>query len=327
MDKELKINSNQKTFEIIFYAVKKYFKYFVLVALFIVAFSGIYTVESGEVAIVYRFGKIVGNTPAESIKEPGLHFGFPFIIDEVVKVPVDKINEISVKTHNSTPLSVANKDVTRTGYLLTGDDNIVVLEAKVKYRISNPIAYSLVHDTLDSMVNGIVSSETTVLFARMNVDQILTTERALLSNNLKEASQSKVNALNLGIEIINIELDVSTPFETINAFNNVNKAAVRKQTEIQKAESYRLRVLPQARTEASILIRDAMQNKNIEVVYATNEMAEFYGLYELESELTPEEFDYILEGILSEKASAILYKAGYVYIVQEEGKPPKIILP
>lgn len=59
----------------------------VLVIIFIA--SGFRTVDSGEKALVLRFGKIRG-VGKERLLGPGLHWAFPYPIDKVIKIPVEK---------------------------------------------------------------------------------------------------------------------------------------------------------------------------------------------------------------------------------------------
>ena len=68
-------------------SVTKYFLILVAVVVVCIALSGIRVVKSGEVALILRFGKLVGNTYEEQVHEPGLLFAFPYIIDEVITVP------------------------------------------------------------------------------------------------------------------------------------------------------------------------------------------------------------------------------------------------
>jgi len=61
----------------------------VIMVVLVLAFlaSGLKTVDSNEQALVLRFGKISG-VGEERILGPGLHWIFPYPIDEIVKIPV-----------------------------------------------------------------------------------------------------------------------------------------------------------------------------------------------------------------------------------------------
>jgi len=60
---------------------------FILLILFLA--SGFRTIEPDERALVLRFGKIIGEGEAR-ILGPGLHWSFPYPIDEVVRIPIEK---------------------------------------------------------------------------------------------------------------------------------------------------------------------------------------------------------------------------------------------
>jgi len=64
-------------------------KLIIVVLIIIFIASGFRTVESGEKALVLRFGKIRG-VGKERLLGPGLHWAFPYPIDKVVKIPVEK---------------------------------------------------------------------------------------------------------------------------------------------------------------------------------------------------------------------------------------------
>ena len=67
----------------------------VLVALFLA--SGFKTVGSDEQALVLRFGKIRG-VGDHRIRGPGLHWVFPYPIDTIVKIPVEKRTNLPINS-------------------------------------------------------------------------------------------------------------------------------------------------------------------------------------------------------------------------------------
>ena len=81
----------------------------VLVVIFLA--SGFRTVGSDEQAIVLRFGKIRG-VGEERILGPGLHWVFPYPIDEIVRIPVQKKINLPI---NSFWYSLTTRDVIGEG--------------------------------------------------------------------------------------------------------------------------------------------------------------------------------------------------------------------
>ena len=83
-----------KLFADILRTVTGYFLVLVIIVMVGIFCSGIRVVESGNVALILRFGKLVGDTPEEQIHEPGLLLAFPYIIDEVITVPTGSVIEM-----------------------------------------------------------------------------------------------------------------------------------------------------------------------------------------------------------------------------------------
>ena len=60
--------------------------------------SGITIVKPDEVAVILRWGRLVGDTPALQEHGPGLLFAFPRPVDRVVRVQVKHVWEVPVST-------------------------------------------------------------------------------------------------------------------------------------------------------------------------------------------------------------------------------------
>ncbi len=135
----------------------------VLVGLFLV--SGFETVGSDEQALVLRFGKIRG-VGEDRLLGPGLHWVFPYPIDEIVKIPVaKKVNlpvnsfwyyqrpsELLPKGPRTKPRIGPKLDPIRDGYCITrgerqsrttagstgSDYNIAHCKWQLTYQIDDP---------------------------------------------------------------------------------------------------------------------------------------------------------------------------------------------
>ena len=90
-------------------SLTKCFVVLVIVILLVIVFSGVRSVKSGNVALIFRFGELVGDTYEEQVHEPGLLFAFPYIIDEVVIVPVAKAYT-TVETITEDKVSTKDED-------------------------------------------------------------------------------------------------------------------------------------------------------------------------------------------------------------------------
>jgi len=294
----------------------KYFKLAVCFAALLIVLSGVYRVESSQTAVVLRFGKLLGETPEKQVKKPGLHYALPFFIDNVIKIPVYAVQEREITTHYKT----AAED----GYVLTGDKNIVLIRAKVKYQINDPVRYTLFISDAGVMLDGIISGELTCIAAHSNVDSILTSGRAQLSLDVMRNSQKIIDNLKLGVIISNMELtEITAPAETIRYFEEVRNAAVFKATSFQRAQEYASTRILGAQAAAGALKQTAVSQQALRLTKVRGEMAEFNGLYDQYAR-NPQ---IIMSGTFRQRVAAILKKAGKSIVVPAGAETPAILLP
>ena len=136
----------------------------VIMIVLVIAFlaSGFRTVGSDEQALVLRFGKIRG-VGEERILGPGLHWVFPYPIDEIVKIPVEKKVNLAIDSFwyfqtrrellgEKTTRPPATLDPVLDGYCITrsekqslataasdgSDYNIIHCKWQLTYQIDDP---------------------------------------------------------------------------------------------------------------------------------------------------------------------------------------------
>ena len=310
----------QKTlFSDILETVTKYFLVLVVVVLIGIFFSGMRKVESGNVAVVLRFGKLVGDTPAEQVHEPGLLFAFPYIIDEVIMVPVGSVMEQSVVTHYTDPAEISS--TADGGYLITGDRSVATVSASVKYVISDPVAYALSVKDVKGMINGAVSYAMQNEAARLDVDTLLTDGKDAYTAAVLARAGEKLSLLGAGVTITTVELTrVGMPEEVREQYEAVNAAVVEAATMLSRAEQYREQILPSANIKKNNTVSAARSEYSTKVAAANTDLAEFWGIYD-EIMARPEAereavLDYVRARVYSDKILQVMQKIGKVYVVE-----------
>ena len=300
-------------------SVTKYFVILVVIVLVVIAFSGLRVIKSGEVAVVLRFGRLVGNTYEEQVHQPGLLFAFPYIIDEVVIVPTGNVIEQKVMTHYT------NGEMTtlhNNGYLITGDQNIAMVSASVKYMISDPVSYALNVKDASALINAFVSSAMVNSAASTGVDELLTSGKDEFAKAVLNEAQEKLSAVDSGITVGAIELtSVSMPNEVREVYDMVNSATVQAATLLEQARQYEAKVIPQAEADAANLVSDAKKKYSESVSAANLDLTEFYGTVK-EYEENP---DAVKTRIYTEKVTAAIGKIGKIRVVKDG--ETKIFLP
>jgi membrane protease subunit HflK len=302
----------------------RYFQLTVCFAAVLIVLSGIYRVESSQIAVVLRFGKLAGNSPEKQIKKPGLHFALPFFIDKVIKIPVHTVQEIEVTTHYKPQGSVVSPDIDRNGYVITGDKNIVLVKAKIKYQINDPVRYTLFISDADKIIDGIISGELTRIAANSDVDSILTSGRARLSSDVTRNSQALIDSLKLGVLVSGVELtEITAPAETIRYFEEVRNASIYKATNYQRAQEYASTRILGAEAAGNTLKQTAISEQAERLTKARAEMAEFNGLYDQYAR-NPQ---IIMSGTFRQRVGAVLKKAGKSVVLPAGSETPTLLLP
>lgn len=303
-------------FEDVLSTVTRYFAVLIVIVVLLICLSGLRIVKSGEVAIILRFGRLVGSSYDEQVHEAGLLFAFPYIIDEVITVPVGSVMEQKVSTHYTQGQMTS---YFRNGYVITGDSNIAVITASVKYVISDPVAYALNTADVSALINSAVSDSMVNAAASVPVDDLLTTGKDAYASEVLNGAQKKLSALGAGVTLGSVELTtVAMPTEVRDIYDMVNSASVQSATTLERARQYRESLLPQAQATANTLIADANAAYSTSVASANADLAEFWGVLE-EYRSNP---DVVRVRIYSEKLSSILSRITVRTVAGDE----KIIL-
>jgi len=254
--------SNKSTLSALFMQTSKRLSYYVLfITIFLLAIylmTGIYKIDRNETGIILRFGKVI-----EPGIPPGLHYSFPWPIDEVRKIPVKQIKTLFLDDFTITARERRETagqtfaNLTRTDpFCITGDKNIVSISLLFKYTVSNPVDYLFNFINPDIFLHDEAASLVLKKIASAGIDETLTTGKKLLENEIRLKLQEHLDRLKTGISVSFIEIgEISPPARIQGFFDQVVKAKVDYKKSIDDAQAYRYRVVPEARTEANQTIQ------------------------------------------------------------------------
>ena len=181
------------------------------------ALSGITIVKSDEVAVILRWGRLVGATPRCRSTDPGLLFAFPRPMDSVVRVQVKHVWEVPVVLHcqmpraTRTPLKRSTLDPLTQGYALTGDQNIVQLVMVARYRVRSPAEWAFSGPSPKMCCASKSRLRWFVRWVRWAVDRVLSDGRKNLVATATRRAQAGLDAAHSGLELSSLELTASLP--------------------------------------------------------------------------------------------------------------------
>ena len=145
----------------------------IVVVLVVWAATGMYTVGPSEVALVKRFGKSVGQTG------PGFHYHLPKPIESVVLVDHRSVRteEIGFRSRTGVP-STKYQGRTEEALMLTGDFNIIRLEAVVQYDITNSETFAFEVEDYRTIIRQAAQAVIREKVALRSVDDALTEKKS-----------------------------------------------------------------------------------------------------------------------------------------------------
>ena len=234
----------------------------VMVLLLVVfVFSGVKTVGPQEKAVILRFGKPLGTGP-EQLLGPGLHWALPYPIDEVVVIPVGQFQTVvsTVGWYATTAVQEAagtepppgpSLNPAADGYALTADGNIIHARATLRYRITDPLAYSFSFVNASNTVLDALNRALVHAAAHSTVDEALLNNAGFREKVLASVNE-QVDALKLGITIDPSDVTVIPPRFVKQNFDAVLNAEQDRSKVVLTAQSYTSQ-LPQYRFNPGLL--------------------------------------------------------------------------
>ncbi len=241
----------------------------VLFILFIL--SGVFKVQQGQKAVRLQFGKPVGHGN-DALLGPGLHWGWPYPIDEVVKIHYAQLQQVksTVGWYNTTPEKEAldredpggpSLNPAVDGYAITGDGNIIHTRAVLTYQIEDPIQYEFEFTNASNAVQNALDNALLSTAARFKVDDVLTREISRFQDVVTARVTELVQKENLGIVVQNCQVESRPPRYLKGAFDSVLTALATRDKVIHEAESYENQVLNAASATAASLTNAAEANR------------------------------------------------------------------
>lgn len=264
------------------------FAVLVLAVFAILALGSVYTINTGQEAVIQRFGRYM-----DTVTKPGINYKIP-LIDKKTIVDVNNVYRIEFGFETVSPNGggifdpngsmvpdpSGFQDNFAESKMLTGDENIAVVETIVQYQIKNSQDYLFQVDNIDSTLRTVAESTIRRVVANHTLDEALTENKSTIQSEIMTDLQSICDKYNSGIKIVGVQLqDVNPPPEVDEAFRDVAGAREDKNSYINEANAYRNEVIPTARGEAATLVNNASAYANNRVASAEAAVTAYEQLY------------------------------------------------
>ena len=250
-----------------------YFISVALIAIVVVITSSLFIVDERNKALVLQFGRVV------AVKEdPGLAFKLP-LIQEVVYYD-DRILSIDVDPIEVTP----------------SDDRRLVVDAFARYRIADVNRFREAVGTggvltAESRLDGIMRNELREILGTVSSNEILSSDRALLMQQILAGARAK--ALEIGLDVVDVRLKrTDLPRQNLDAtfarmraerereaadeIARGNEAAQRVRAQADRTQ---VEIVSEANREAEIIRGEADATRNAIFAEAYGADPEFFDFY------------------------------------------------
>ena len=241
----------------------------------VVVFSNLwYTVYDQEQAVVLTFGEVTG------IEGAGMHLKFPDPIQSVIKVPVQKRQQLTLGYRDKGNNQYESVD--DEAKMITGDFNIVKIDFYIEWKISDPRKYLFEAKNPENILRNAGLSAARSVVGSSGVDEVLTSGKIAIQSEIKDKLIKNLEMYDIGVQLIDVKIqDSEAPTEQVKeAFRNVENAKQGMETAINEANQYKYSEIPKAEAEADRIVRNAESQKETRINDAKGQVAKFQKMYE-----------------------------------------------
>ena len=232
-------------------------------------FTGYYQLNAGEQAVILRLGQYERTEDREG---PHVMLPFPIETRDVVHVGVSQRREFG-------DVEAQEGDRLAATAMQTGDNNIVLVEFVVQYRVGNPFEQLYRVAESDVLLEEAAQAAMREVVGRYTVDGVIGERKGAVASEAAELLQELLDRYHAGIAVEDVELqEVQPPRAVREAFDDVLAANQDRNRAVNEAEGYANEVVPRARGEASELVAAAQGYREAKIADASGAAARFLSL-------------------------------------------------
>ncbi len=227
--------------------------------------GGVYTIDNGSTAVLRRFGAVTN-----AGVEPGIHLRLPDGIESVTPFPSGEVFRREVQGPNETRLDI-----------ITGDENIVATGLVAQYKVTDVAAFLYGAEAAEELVPYTIRTALLETAGSMRVDDLLTTGKARIQNEVRAAAQELLREYGTGISLLAVTIQsIEPPTEAAAAFRGVQDARNDSVRTITDSRMLADHLLSLTRAEAAQLVEEAQAEAESRVAEARGAAERFLALLE-----------------------------------------------
>jgi Cu+-exporting ATPase len=239
------------------------------VLVLVYALSGLTRVGPDEVAVVRRFGR-----PLADDLGPGLYWRWPWPVEAVTRVQPALVRTVEVGFRTAPGVDATQAILTwSSGHgagvrrvpdeaaMVTGDGNLVDLQATLRYTVADPRVYLFEVRDVDAILRAAAESALREAVAGQPFLDLLTINRERFQRDVLARLRQRCGAQGphgLGVHLEGLSLhDVHPPQEVVPAYYDIGRAREARERQINEAQAEALRSRRDAEAQALQIVRQA----------------------------------------------------------------------
>jgi membrane protease subunit HflK len=232
--------------------------------------AGWCVVRPGEAVVVRRFGRVVG--PAWG---PGFHWGFPPGIDRLDRVRTDQVRRLNVGLADPGEAGLEGPG----GEFLTGDLNLVRVQAVVQYRVDDAVDFVVRGESAEGLLRRLAEAGLSAALARRGIDAVLRGGRQAIAGEVETSLGEALRRHRTGLAVLGVSLtEARPPAEVAEAFVAAQAAENRRDRRGHEARGAAETTLTAARAEAGARLDRARSAAHRKVLASRAEARKFAAL-------------------------------------------------
>jgi membrane protease subunit HflK len=257
--------------------------------------TGVFVVQPHQQAAVYHFGTL----KPSSIKDPGLHFKFPWPIDKTEIYDVQRAASMQIGYESSGTanfLWTQRHDIGEYMLLLGNGNEMVAVNLKIIYVISDLYSYIKTNANAEAVLGAAAYNALMTRTINTTLDSFLNVDRNSLSTSVLDELSQFCETEKLGFSVIQIVIEnIHPPVDIADVYQKVVSASVDKTTAITRAHTYAETKVIEAAKQSKRAIDSARavrhdrtsnaQKESVVFYAATDAYRIFPGAYELTKNL------------------------------------------
>jgi len=220
--------------------------------------TAVVVVRVDERGVLERFGRLVRDEPLTS----GLHVVFPWPIDRLRRVAVDRVESLTIgyagRRVGASLLWTQRHSETEYSLLVGEGTDLVTVNGVLYWKVRDPVRHVYAWQNPGLMLQAVADRVLMRSTQNRRLDEVLAENVEALAARMQDAIQDEAASAGLVIAVVDLALiGLHPPVEVATAYQSVVSAGIERRTRVFEGRSYRGRELPRASSDAARQLADA----------------------------------------------------------------------